>query len=55
MLSILKGKSRLLQEIKELRAKNDALLRKNCVLRDRLSQLMIQRRDDDRTRGSDTR
>ena len=39
MLSILKGRKKLVAENRDLRAKNDALLKKNLELRNRL-QLM---------------
>lgn len=44
MLSILKSRRRLIQENRELRIKNEALLRKNIELRDRLSREVSMRR-----------
>ena len=44
MLSMLKSRRRLIAENKELKSKNDALLRKNIELRHRLSQAISMRR-----------
>ena len=44
MLSILKSRLRLIAENRELRVKNDALLRKNIELRETLSREVSMRR-----------
>jgi len=43
MLSILKGRRQLIKENAELRTKNEALLKKICQLRDKLSQEYLRR------------
>lgn len=43
MLSILKGRQKLIAENAELRIKNEALLKKICQLRDKLSQEYLRR------------
>lgn len=46
MLTILKGRKKLVIENRDLRAKNDALLKKNLELRDRLAQLQLRCKED---------
>ena len=53
--SILKGKCGLLQEIRDLRQKNAALLKKNIELRDRLSQVYSLRKGDNARTEQPTR
>ena len=50
MLSILKGRRKLIRENAELQKKNEALMAKNIQLRDRLSQIISVRGENDRAR-----